>query len=68
MARDSGVTGLSGKLVTQADFKSSTSSPDQMGKVTQSTQGAKISNRDSMCLISGSTCPPGKEPHGASRS
>jgi len=69
MARDSqGVDGMSGKLVTQSSLPGNAASgTDQMGKVTQATGGMKLTNRDSMCLVT-AACPPGKEPHGSSRS
>lgn len=70
MAKDSqGVTGLSGKLVTQASLPGSAASTvsDDRG-VTQANRSAgKITNRDTMCLVD-QACPPGKEPYGKSRS
>jgi len=70
MAKDSqGVTGLSGKLVTQASLPGNAASnvEDSRGTYQAPRSMGSVSNRDTMCLVD-SACPPGKEPHGASRS
>jgi len=67
-----GVNSGSDKLVTQPSLPGNTArSMDSAlgfkGVVQAGAPGNTVTNRDTMCLVEGA-CPPGKEPHGASRS